>query len=194
MNALRAQLSHVSRFSAVWLPRAETSLSSAGVVVVLIIPLALGFHCLFGGCGSGGGVGERPKTEAGLRRFKGSYYCLGVVTLSAPGLRQCRSWCEIQIFSYRQKWPNKGEFGFIPTRKPGTVEHHCCHWPTSGFEACDLDMRFGTEEATGQCMPASSQGAKPSTILHWGSSSCLSWEPRSTPGAALSSTCPVAKV
>lgn len=119
-------------------------------------------------------VAFRPKTEAGLQRFKGSYYCLGAVTWSTPGLRQRRGWCENQIFSYRQKWPNKREFGFIPTRKPGTVGYHCCHWPASGFGACDLDMQFGTEEAVGQCMSAGSEGAEPSTILHWGRSSCLS--------------------
>lgn len=48
MSALRAQLFRVSRFSAIGLPMAETSGSSAGVMLVVFIPLmAVGFHLFF---------------------------------------------------------------------------------------------------------------------------------------------------
>lgn len=76
MSALRAQLFHVSRFSAIGLPMAETSGSSAGVMLVLLIPLpTVGFHWFFSGRAKGQQVAFRPQTEGGLEGFKGSFYC-----------------------------------------------------------------------------------------------------------------------
>lgn len=110
-------------------------------------------------------------------------------TWSTAGLRQCKGWCEIQIFSYSWKWPNKGEFCFIPTgtlKLLGTtvitdlqavLELSCslaamvCAQYSS--VPCNLDMYLGTEEALVQCMSAGSQAAELSRVLHWCSSSCF---------------------
>jgi len=54
---------------------AETSGVSAGVMLVLLIPLlAVDFHWFISGWEKGKQVAFRPQTEGALEGFKGSYY------------------------------------------------------------------------------------------------------------------------
>lgn len=106
----------------------------ANVVLVLFTLLSsMSFHC-FVWKGKRLACGFLITDWRALEGFKENYHCWGDVTSSTAGLRCCRGWCEIHLFSYRWKWPRKWGTVFIPTREPETSRHHCSYPPTSSLD------------------------------------------------------------
>lgn len=124
------------KISAIWLAMSETSRSSeeGWCCIGIVYPaISSGLHC-FVWKGKRLACGFHIRDWRALEGFKENYHCWGDVTSSTAGLRCCRGWCEIHLFSYRWKWPRKRGTVFIPTREPETSRHHCSYPPASSLD------------------------------------------------------------